>query len=99
MGTLQIRIDDRTKMKAAAVYAELGVDLSTAIRMFLMKSIEAGGFPFNCFIENNDSKKEVLETLDKIRTRSEQNGNSNMTLDEINQIIVEVRRERNEKRN
>ena len=32
---MQVRIDDDLRAKAAAVYDELGIDLPTAIRMFV----------------------------------------------------------------
>ena len=32
---MQVRVDDDLRAKAAAVYDELGIDLPTAIRMFL----------------------------------------------------------------
>lgn len=52
---LQIRIDDDLKNNAAEVFDSIGLDLSTAIRMFLNKSILINGLPFD--INNKDSKK------------------------------------------
>lgn len=46
MGTLQIRIDDEMKNKAAELYDSMGLDLSSAVRMFLKKSISVNGIPF-----------------------------------------------------
>ena len=34
---MQVRVDDDLRAKAAAVYDELGIDLPTAIRMFLKR--------------------------------------------------------------
>ena len=51
---LQIRIDDDLKNNAAEVFDSIGLDLSTAIRMFLNKSILINGLPFD--INNKDSK-------------------------------------------
>ena len=39
MAVLQIRIEEELKNQAGAIYNELGMDLSTAVRMFLKKSI------------------------------------------------------------
>ena len=36
---MQVRVDDDLRAKAAAVYDELGIDLPTAIRMFLKRSV------------------------------------------------------------
>ena len=43
---LQIRVDADLKAKAAAIYEELGIDLPTAVRIFLKRSIMENGLPF-----------------------------------------------------
>ena len=92
MAVLQIRLDDELKNQAIAVYNELGIDLSTAIRMFLKKSVQEGGIPFDTKI-NTTTLKAIL-AVDNMRTISENNGNSNMSLDEINDEIRKMRLER-----
>lgn len=47
MATLQIRIDDMLKKQADALFSSLGLDTSTAIRIFLNASIENAGLPFS----------------------------------------------------
>jgi DNA-damage-inducible protein J len=44
--TIQVRVEDRLKESADMLFSSLGLDTSTAIRMFLMASTEAGGIPF-----------------------------------------------------
>ena len=44
--TIQVRVDDHLKESADLLFSSLGLDTSTAIRIFLMASIEAGGIPF-----------------------------------------------------
>ena len=44
---MQVRVDDDLRAKAAAVYDELGIDLPTAIRMFLKRSVVVNGVPFS----------------------------------------------------
>lgn len=46
MATLQIRVDDTIKSQADALFSSLGMDLSTAVRIFLSVSIENDGLPF-----------------------------------------------------
>ena len=89
MPVLQIRIDDFTKKKASEIYNKLGFDLSTAIRVFLKKSILEGGFPFDTKLDTETLN--ALLALDDIRNASEKNGNSGMTLEEINDEIRKVR--------
>lgn len=47
MATLQIRIDDTLKKQADSLFSSLGLDTSTAIRIFLNASIENAGIPFS----------------------------------------------------
>ena len=44
--TIQVRVDDQLKDSADMLFSSLGLDTSTAIRMFLVASMEAGGIPF-----------------------------------------------------
>jgi DNA-damage-inducible protein J len=44
--TIQVRVDDQLKDSADVLFSSLGLDTSTAIRMFLVASMEAGGIPF-----------------------------------------------------
>ena len=97
MAVLQVRIDDELKNQATIVYGELGMDLSTAVRMFLKKSVSIGGIPFDTTI--SDSTLKAILAIDRMRTISEENGNSNMTLDEINEEIRQAREERKRKNN
>ena len=47
MATLQIRIDDTLKKDADELFSSLGLDISTAIRIFLNASVENAGIPFS----------------------------------------------------
>ena len=44
--TIQIRIDDDLKESADILFASLGMDTSTAVRIFLKAALDAGGIPF-----------------------------------------------------
>ena len=59
MATIQVRIDDRTKTVADSLFASLGLDTSTAVRMFINASVDRRGIPFDVkktrpIIEIND---------------------------------------------
>jgi len=92
MALLQIRVDEELKNQANAVFNELGIDLSTAVRMFLKKSVLMGGIPFDTRIDQ--STLSAILAVDKMRTISENNGNSEMSLEDINEEIKMARRER-----
>jgi len=44
--TIQVRVDDTVKDSADTLFMSLGLDTSTAIRMFLAASLKMGGLPF-----------------------------------------------------
>lgn len=48
---VQIRVDEDLKNEAASIYERLGLDLPTAIRVFLKKSVEESGIPFSLKVE------------------------------------------------
>ena len=96
MALLQIRVDEELKNQANAVYNEIGIDLSTAIRMFLKKSVLEGGIPFDTKIDQSTLR--AILAVDNMRTASENNGNSEMSLDEINEEIRLAREERRNKK-
>ena len=92
MALLQIRVDEELKNQASSIYNELGIDLSTAVRMFLKKSVIEGGIPFDTKVDQLTLS--TILAVDKMRTTSENNGNSEMSLEEINEEIKLARTER-----
>lgn len=46
-----VRMDSEVKKQCEALYGELGVNLTTAINVFLRQSLRVGGFPFDVRIE------------------------------------------------
>lgn len=95
MGVLQVRIDEDLKLQATEILESIGLDLSTAIRMFLKRVIIEGGLPFDTKLDENSLK--FAMTIRKMQQISEANGNSNMTLDEINEEIRLAREEKRKK--
>lgn len=47
MPTIQIRIDTKTKKDAKKILASLGLDLSSAIKLFLRQVIKEEALPFS----------------------------------------------------
>ena len=44
--TMNIRVDSDIKNNAKKIFAELGMDLTTAVNIFLRQSIREHGMPF-----------------------------------------------------
>ena len=47
MATVQIRVDSTLKSRVDELYSSLGLDTTTAVRMFFMASLEHDGIPFD----------------------------------------------------
>lgn len=47
MATLQIQIDDALKKEAEDLFFSLGLDIATAVRIFLNAAVENAGIPFS----------------------------------------------------
>ena len=95
MAVLQIRLDDDLKKQASILFDELGLDLSTAVRMFLKKAVSEKGLPFNPKID--EATERGIAAIEKMRAISRENGNSEMTLEEINEEIRLAREERHKR--
>lgn len=46
MAQMNIRIDDDIKNQAEALFEELGLNMSTAVNMFVRQAVRQGGIPF-----------------------------------------------------
>ena len=46
-----VRMDSDIKKQCEALYGELGINLTTAINVFLRQSLRVGGFPFDVRID------------------------------------------------
>ena len=97
---LQVRVEDGLRAKASALYEELGIDLPTAVRIFLKRSVMENGLPFNMTLSNRRELviERGLKAIERMQEESERNGNCDMTLDEINAEISAARAERRAKR-
>jgi DNA-damage-inducible protein J len=92
---LQVRVEDSLKDEANQIFEELGIDMSTAVRMFLKRSVMENGIPFKMTLPRNDYNAERgYRAMVEIEEASEKNGLSDMSLEEINEEINASRRER-----
>ena len=92
---LQVRVEDSLKDQAAAVFENLGIDTSTAVRMFLKRAVMENGIPFRMTLPKTPYAAERgYRTMVEMSEGAEKNGLSDMTLDEINAEIDASRKER-----
>ena len=67
MATLQIRVNDELKSQADELFASLGLDVATAIRIFLTVSIERNGLPFD--VRHKPLPEDLREAVYETRNR------------------------------
>ena len=72
MSTLQIRIDDTLKSQADTLFSSLGLDISTAVRIFLNASIEHNGIPFA--VQHTSLSPSLAEAISDSRNHTNLHG-------------------------
>lgn len=89
---IQLRIDEQLKTEATDIYEKLGLDLPTAIRIFLTRSVQEKGIPFDMTLKANNYRAEAaVNAMREMSRLAEEKGVADMTLDEINAEINAAR--------
>lgn len=96
---LQVQVEDSLQEQASAIYKELGIDLPTAVQIFLKRTVIEQGPPFGMKVPSEKEQKieDAIIAIREMRAESERNGNCDMTLDEINAEIDAARAERHKR--
>lgn len=64
MATINVRIDEADKKKAQAVLEDMGLDLSTAIKMYLKQVVHHESLGFTATTANGLNLQQELEILE-----------------------------------
>ncbi|HPK13979.1 MAG TPA: type II toxin-antitoxin system RelB/DinJ family antitoxin [Candidatus Paceibacterota bacterium] len=72
MATLNIRIEENLKNKAQKTFNNLGLDMSTAVKMFLHQSVKENALPFH----PTNNPKLIKKVWDKEVREALKNGKS-----------------------
>ena len=91
MSIMQIRIDNNLKKEATKVFEELGLDLPTAIRIFLKKSIKEKGIPFD--LRERAVSNEAINAMLALNADAHRNGTVHLTQSEIQKEINTAKKE------
>ena len=66
-GSINIKTDINLKKKANLLYNKLGINMSTAINMFLLESVRTNSLPLTLSLyEPNDDTLRAIEESEKI---------------------------------
>lgn len=91
---VQFRVDDDLKEEASVVFEKLGIDLSTALRMFLKRTVLENGIPFPMTLQRDYDATAAVKAVKAMNDEASANGTSDMSLDEINAEISRCRADR-----
>ena len=69
--SMSIRLDSEVKEQAQQVFSNLGMDMTTAINIFLRQAIQYQGLPFDVRLDENRKLLEVLTDLNQNRNMSQ----------------------------
>ena len=95
-----VRIDEKTKQEFDAFCENVGMNITTAFNLFIKATLRTRALPFSITdIDTHnrareDASAQGKKALQALQEQAKTNGVSEMSLDEINEIIAEVRRER-----
>ncbi len=89
---IQFRADKELKQEVAEIYEQLGMDLPTAFRMFMKRTKQVRGLPFEAVLPEANDRKSFKNAFDTLRTEAADL--PEMTLEEINAEIAATRADR-----
>ena len=81
--SMSIRLDSKVKEQAQQVFNHLGMDMTTAINIFLRQAIQYQGLPFDVKIDEN---RKLLQVV----TDVEQNRNMSQSFESVSDLMLSL---------
>jgi len=96
---LNIRIDRELKSEADFILGKMGMNLSTAVNVFVRQVVQERAIPFKIQLSDDinteaQAREKMRAALKVMQDESVKNGTDNITMDEINAEIAACRREK-----
>lgn len=82
--SMSIRLYSEVKEQAQQVFSNLGMDMTTAINIFLRQAIQYQGLPFDVRLDENRKLLQVLTDLD-------QNRNMSQSFESVSDLMEDLR--------
>lgn len=82
--SISIRPDSEVKEQAQQVFSNLGMDMTTAINIFLRQAIQYQGLPFDVRLDENRKLLQALTDLD-------QNRNMSQSFESVSDLMEDLR--------
>ncbi len=84
---VHVRVDEQVKAQATETLAAMGLSVSDAVRVFLMRVIAEKQMPFSLKVPNAETRAAMLEADDIARTRHARFGTAVELFDDLEKII------------
>ena len=81
---MSIRLDSEVKEQAEQVFNNLGMDMTTAINIFLRQAIQYQGLPFDVRLDENQKLLQVVMDVD-------QNRNMSQSFESVSDLMEDLR--------
>lgn len=85
--SMNIRMDSGIKRDAQEIFAELGMDMTTAVNIFLRQAIRQRGLPFEVKLDTPNA--DTLEALEEVRLMK-QNPQIGKTYTDVDVMMKEL---------
>lgn len=82
--SISIRLDSEVKEQAQQVFSNLGMDMTTAINIFLRQAIQYQGLPFDVRLDENRKLLQASTDLD-------QNRNMSQSFESVSDLMEDLR--------
>ena len=82
--SMSIRLDSEVKEQAQQVFSNLGMDMTTAVNIFLRQAIQYQGLPFDVRLDEHRKLLQVLTDLD-------QNRNMSQSFESVSDLMEDLR--------
>ena len=96
---MTVRMDNKQKAQFDKLCEQFGMSANTAINIFVKAVIRSKSIPFSIQVkeEEDEVTAKAKATFKELRAKAERGETPELTLDEINEEIREVRRQRKER--
>ena len=100
--TININTDNTIKEKAQSIFADSGLDISTAVNLFLSQTVRQKKIPFEIALDTENEKSvslfEAMQASEQIWENAVRTNTAEMTLGDINAEIQAARAERKQRK-
>ena len=86
-----LRLDETDKIEAESVFKDLGMSFATGMNIYVKTVGRLRKIPFNMDLNETPKKNTLKNVFEALQSESLANGNVDISLNEINDIVAEAR--------